>query len=151
MLPRCLDCERKMLSPFVLLLQEVEGRQILNGHLYDPESMDAKQGRGEMWIIQQAVLSGSCRCLANPKWFRPWDNSLRNCTQLHTQVTIQPNLRYILVLNQSETAAILNDSNPIEITNQSQVVARMRAERRDVNHFWNPIREGGIDFEEDIH
>ena len=39
-----------MLSPFVLLLQEVEGRQIvvLNRHLYDSESMDTKQGHDEM-------------------------------------------------------------------------------------------------------
>jgi hypothetical protein len=38
------------LSPFVLLLQEVEGRQIvaLNRRLYDPESMDTKRGRDEM-------------------------------------------------------------------------------------------------------
>lgn len=39
-----------MLSPFVLLLQEVEGRQIvaLNRRLYDPESTDTKRGRDEM-------------------------------------------------------------------------------------------------------
>ena len=39
-----------MLSPFVLLLQGVEGRQIvvLSRRLYDPESIDTKQGCGEM-------------------------------------------------------------------------------------------------------
>ena len=48
-------------------------------------------------------------------------------------------------LNQSETAAILKDSNPIQITNQSrEMVAPMRAKRKDVNRFWNPKNEGGI-------
>ena len=39
-----------MLSPFVLLLLEVEGRQIvvLNKRLHDRESMDTKWGCDEM-------------------------------------------------------------------------------------------------------
>ena len=46
-------------------------------------------------------------------------------------------------------AAILKDSNPIQITNQShEMVAPMRAERKDVNRFWNPKNEGGIGFNE---
>ena len=75
------------LSPFVLLLLEVKGRQIvvLNKRLHDHKSMDTKWGHDEMWTIQQGVFYGSCWCLTNPKWFRPWDNSWKNCKHSNAQ------------------------------------------------------------------